>query len=358
MRAVAQRACVHVTTVSLALRNSPKLPLATRERVRAMAERMGYQPDPALCSLVAYRTRLRPPKSRLTLAYLTNWDTEWGWKNERAEARYYEGAAARAPQLGYQLEHVWLGARTLTAERLSDALRTRGITGLILASHGRKPEHPPELDWRRFCVIKIDFLPHEPAVHQVSSDQRAMIQRALRRAVAAGYRRIGLVMSEWWDRCVDAAWSAGFLAEQQTLASGDRLPMLVVPDVAREAAVPRGPFERWFALQRPEVVIGSGAYVLPRLQEMKLTIPKDVAFIDLFLDPTPDRRIAGFRQNCHRVGELAVELLVSQLHQRLLGLPQYPTATLVEGTWFDGASLPARAEPLPARPPAASSRVK
>jgi DNA-binding LacI/PurR family transcriptional regulator len=34
MREVARRAGVHVTTVSLALRNNIKLPLATRERLR------------------------------------------------------------------------------------------------------------------------------------------------------------------------------------------------------------------------------------------------------------------------------------------------------------------------------------
>lgn len=345
MSAVAQRAGVHVTTISLALRNHPKLPLATRQRLRALAERMGYQPDPALFSLVAYRTRIRPPKQKLTLAYLTNWDTEWGWKGARAHARFFEGATTRAPQLGYRLEHFWLGARNPSRERLNEVLQTRGITGLIIASHGRKPDQPLELDWRQFSAVKIDFLPHQPVVHYVTNDQRAIIQLAMKRAIAAGYRRIGFVMSEWWDRCVDSAWSAGFLAEQQALASRDRIPILAAPDGAQDPAVPRGPFERWFALHRPEVVIANSSFVLPRLAEMGISVPSDVAFVDLFLDPSPDRRIAGVRQNCHRVGELAVEILVSQLHQLTFGLPQFPTSTLVEGTWFDGASLPLREEP-------------
>jgi LacI family transcriptional regulator len=345
MSAVAKRAGVHVTTVSLALRNHPSLPLATRERLRALADRMGYRPDPALSSLVAYRTGLRTPKKKLPLAYITNWDTEWGWKDTRAHARFFAGASARAPQLGYQLEHFWLGAHGLTHESLSQTLHARGITGLIIASHGRRSEHPLDLDWPLFSAVKIDFLPHEPAMHNVTNDQRAIIQLAMRHAIGAGYRRIGFVMSDWWDRCVDSAWSAGFLAERQTLASRDCIPILVAPDVAREQAVPRGPFERWFALQRPEVVIGNSSFVLPRLAEMKISVPKDVAFVDLFLDPAPDRRIAGIRQNCHRVGELAVEILVGQLHQHTFGLPPFPTSTLVEGTWFDGASLPPRNEP-------------
>ena len=35
---IAKKAGVHVTTVSLALRNSPRLPEATRTRIRALAE--------------------------------------------------------------------------------------------------------------------------------------------------------------------------------------------------------------------------------------------------------------------------------------------------------------------------------
>jgi LacI family transcriptional regulator len=307
---------------------------------------MGYEPDPALCSLVAYRTQLRPPKKKQSIAYLTNWHTEWGWKEMRAHARFYEGASTRASQLGYQLEHIWLGARGLNLERLNHTLRERGFRGLIVGSHGQKTAHPLELDWRLFSVVRIDFLPHRPALHDVSNNQRAIIQLAMRRAIAGGYRRIGLVMSDWWDRCVDFAWSAGFLTEQRALASRDRIPILIVSDHPKDPvtprAVPRAAFERWLTLQRPDVVIGNSSYVLPRLAEMKIAVPKDMAFIDLFLDPAPDRRIAGVRQNCHRVGELAVEILVGQLQQHTFGLPQFPTSTLVEGTWFDGASLPLR----------------
>ena len=190
--------------------------------------------------------------------------------------------------------------------------------------------------------MKIDFLPHQPALHKISSDHRAIIQLAVRRAVAAGYRRIGLVLSQWLDASVDSAWSAGFLAEQQTHANRDHVPILAVPDGGGEPLVPRAPLERWLTLQRPEVLIGEGAYVLPRLAEMKVAIPKAIAFVDLCLEPVPERRIAGMRQNCQRVGELAVELVVGQLHHRTFGLPAFPTASLVDGTWFDGASLPPR----------------
>jgi len=120
MRKVAQKAGVHVTTVSLALRNHPKLPLATRQRIRAVAERMGYRPDPALFSLAAYRTRIRPPKQRLTLAYLTNWDTEWVGR-DLAPMRGFSRRDRSAPATRLPARTTfWLGARNLSSERLNE----------------------------------------------------------------------------------------------------------------------------------------------------------------------------------------------------------------------------------------------
>src|SRR5687768_16285134 len=77
---VAVRANVHVTTVSLALRNHPRLPAATRERIQALAKKMGFAPDPCVRALVAYRGRMMPRRNPPTLAYVTNWKTRWGWK--------------------------------------------------------------------------------------------------------------------------------------------------------------------------------------------------------------------------------------------------------------------------------------
>ena len=55
MADIARKAGVHVTTVSLALRNHPRLPASTRERIQALAKELGYVPDPFLRALVTYR---------------------------------------------------------------------------------------------------------------------------------------------------------------------------------------------------------------------------------------------------------------------------------------------------------------
>src|SRR5688572_14130805 len=212
---VAKQAGVHTTTVSLALRNHPRLPEATRQRLRALAEQMGYAPDPAMQALVAYRKNIGPHSSRQHLAYLTNWSTQWGWKKALGHDQFYSGATARAGELGYEIEHFWLGAPGLSHERMSTILHTRGITGVIVASHTEENDVALRLDWGKFCAVKIDFFPVATELHNVTNDQRAIIQLAMQRVTAAGYRRIGLVIPSWWDHGVRLAWSAGFLAMQQ-----------------------------------------------------------------------------------------------------------------------------------------------
>ena len=347
---VAGRAGVHVTTVSMALRNHPAIPAATRERIQGLAKLMGYQRDPALAALVAYRHRTHPNSSRQLLAYLTNWDSRWGWKDLPAHQQFFTGASESADALGYQLEHFWLGEPGMSHHRMDGILYSRGITGVILASHRRELEDPLDFDWTRYSAVKIDVSPIRQPLHVVSNDQRSIIMLAMRRALAAGYRRIGLVMPRWWDEHVDLAWSGGFLALQHRLAARDRVPILSYSNPERWEAlghsapdflVPRDRFDRWLQSHQPEVLLSYGPFVEHRLAELHLSVPRDLAYADIFLD-RPDGRTAGVHENCTRVGALAVEILAGQIQNYIYGIPQFPTATIVEGKWFDGESLPSR----------------
>ncbi|HET7535565.1 MAG TPA: LacI family DNA-binding transcriptional regulator [Candidatus Didemnitutus sp.] len=352
MAMVAARAGVHTTTVSLALRNHPSLPVETRDRLRALAAEMGYHRDPALTALVAYRRGSRPSKSNPLIAYMTNWESRWGWKEHPAHLAFFEGAQHKGAELGYRLEHFWLREAGMTHRRLSRILYARGITGIILASHEKEADGPIDFEWSHFSAVKIDSSPCSMPLHTVTNDQRTIVALAMRRVLAAGYRRVGFVMPFWWDAFVARAWSGGFLAEQQLLATSDRIPILYysTPSSTRQQAaisdhaVSQEQLSAWLREHRPEVIVSCGPFVKAPLGELGIAIPKDVAFVDIFLEK-PDGLTAGVHQNCHRVGELAVEAVAGQLQEHLAGIPTIPTATLVEGTWHDGASLPMRQGP-------------
>jgi hypothetical protein len=89
------------------------------------------------------------------------------------------------------------------------------------------------------------------------------------------------------------------------------------------------------------VIISLTPAVLGHLRRCKLRVPADVAYVDLFQQDS-GYAIAGVWENCEKVGELAVELLVHQLERNVLGLPAVPTVTSIGGVWRDGASLPTR----------------
>ena len=348
---IAVKAGVHVTTVSLALRNHPRLPETTRRRIQALAKKMGYAPDPFMRALVAYRGGVIERRNTPTLAYVTNWTTRWGWKKVTAHPDFYAGALAKAKELGYKLDHFWMRDEGMSQERLSQILYSRGINGLIIASHGREMGDALEFDWENFSAVKIDYFPHQPMLHNVTNNQCDIARLAMQKVIAAGYRRIGFVMHRGWDHAVDHLWTAGYLCEQQALTTRERIPAHLFPEPepverwlneSKEEVFPEpGAFAAWFNKHRPEVVISKGSFVLPILEKMGLRVPQDVAFVDVFLSDLSGR-IAGVRQNHTTVGALAVEILAGQLQHNKYGVPEIPTTTYVEGTWHNGASCPVR----------------
>jgi LacI family transcriptional regulator len=346
---IALKAEVHVTTVSLALRNHPRLPETTRRRIQALAQKMGYTPDPLLRALVAYRGGVIQRRNTPTLAYITNWATRWGWKKVTAHPDFYAGALEKANELGYKLDHFWMREEGMSQKRLSQILYSRGINGLIIASHGREMGDALSFEWENFSSVKIDYFPHQPALHNVTNNQCDIARLAMQKVITAGYRRIGFVMHRGWDHAVDHLWTAGYLCEQQVLAPQERIPAHLFPEPepverwlneSKSKVLPEpAAFEAWFNTYRPEVVISKASFVLPLFKKMGLCVPRDVAFVDVFLGDTQGAT-AGVWQNHTTVGALAVEILAGQLQHNKFGVPKIPTTTYVEGTWHDGATCP------------------
>ena len=57
LKDIAEKAGLSVAAVSMALKDHRSLPASTIKKVKALAKKMGYAPDPALSALAAYRSR-------------------------------------------------------------------------------------------------------------------------------------------------------------------------------------------------------------------------------------------------------------------------------------------------------------
>ncbi len=335
---IAKRAGVHPTTVSMALRNHRNLPKHTIERIRKIADDMGYRPDPALTALNAYRHQKHGATWIGTLAYITNWNAEYAWRNFSAHRRFFEGAKAQADALGYNLEHFWLGDPKYSQERINKILLSRGIRGLLFASW--LPQNDCELyfDWEQFCCIKIDYFPSNAPMNIVSNDQQSIILTAFQKLWDKGYRRIGLVMPKGWDVLVMHAWTIGYLAAQQRNPSHPALPILCY-ETEKEIGAPDQDIQieshrlkRWIDANEPDAILSFKPYIETAFRELEITPCQDIGYADLCREPE-DAHTSGVINACEQVGKAAVEALVGQINRNETGCAAIHCKTFVEGLW-------------------------
>lgn len=345
MAEVAKRAQVHKSTVSLAIRGHRSIPESTRQRISALAKEMGYRPDPTLSALVDYRTGKDTRRFTPTLAYMTNWDSCWGWSDLPTLKDHYEGAKEQADELGYRLEHLWLGEPDLTHRRMNDILCNRNIEGVVFAAFPPAAAGPLNLDWSRLCAIRIDLPAVDPPLHSVAGEYSGLVRLAVWRALNRGYRRIGLWLEEDWDRAANRAWSGGFVDAQATLPPHLRLPIFNYghDEIADPSTVLRR-LARWREEHKPEVVLGYGPVALKWAREFGASVPHDFAFIDIHLEGE-ESDCAGLYHHSKQVGRTAIDVLANQLKWNRHGIPAVATSTHVDGSWQDGPTLPRRQGP-------------
>ena len=99
MQDVANAAGYSRATVSMALRNDPVIPEATRARIRAVAEQLGYRASPLVAALMSLQRRRRPSTRDTTaIAFLTSHPTTDPARTHFSYNRMLAGASVRAAQ--------------------------------------------------------------------------------------------------------------------------------------------------------------------------------------------------------------------------------------------------------------------
>ena len=333
---IADRAKVHRTTVSLALRDHPRIPEATRARIKTVAVELGYHVNPLVSALMQSRRTGRAVK-HVTVAYVTSYSTRWGWRppfHDRPD--FFPGAAERARDFGYKLEPFWLAEPGMTPRRFCDVLSARGIHGLIV---GRLPpgQSAMELEWKRFSCVALGLTLRSPLLHHVTENHFGAARKGMQRCLERGYRRVGFVFSEANDSPrVGDRWLGAFLVLQQRCPPDDRVPPC--PLVPADEAT----FRAWFERERPDAMLAThGRPVLAWLARMGRQVPRDVGLVDLAGDH-PELECAGVYHDPAKLGALAVEMLVGLLHRNETGVPDDQHEVLLSGEWHDGRTLPPR----------------
>jgi LacI family transcriptional regulator len=333
LQEIADKAGVCRATVSLALRNHPSLPLSTRQRIRQLADKLGYRPNPLVSTLMSLNRRAKATRPKhLTLAFVTAFSHRDPW-NFYLSADLITGAAASAEKQGYHLEEFWLGDLKMTTNRLSEILYQRGVPGMIIAPLS-VPRGELEFDWSHFAAVAIGQTLAKPDLHRVSTNRFQAMRRAIRHLREKGYRRLGLAIDINQDARVDHQWAAAFEWEQQQSKAAQRTKLFLVEN---EDWTPRN-FADWFKKNRPEVVLGYDPKIISWLTELGFSVPKEVGFVHLW-NPDQSGKFAGLYHNPPAIGAAAVDFLTGMIQRNERGVPLNPQTSLLEARWVDGATL-------------------
>ncbi|MDR1282087.1 MAG: LacI family DNA-binding transcriptional regulator [Opitutaceae bacterium] len=331
IRHIADDVGMHFTTVALALRNSSKIRQATREKIQASAARLGYRPDPALTALNAYRKTVRPPHYQATLAWLNNWPCRNDLLANDTFREYFEGASARAQELGYRLETFWLHEKELPLPKLGRVLGNRGIRGLLLAPQPHSGL-TIDFDFAGFSVVSFGYSLCSPALHVVTSHNFRNMWLMLSHLEALGYRRPGLRIDKGWDKKVGFAYWGCARAYQDECGRSLKIIRMEASDHLL------ADIKKF----RPDVIVSHTA-IYEKLKGLGVKIPETVAFANL--DTRRGGDVAGICQSSLLIGRKAVDILVGMLHSGETGVPEMPLHLLVDSTWQPGSSLPDRNMP-------------
>jgi hypothetical protein len=146
-------------------------------------------------------------------------------------------------------------------------------------------------------------------------------------------------------RTVWEHWVGAYLAER--VACDD----MVAPCTAATASA--ATFHRWFARERPDVIIFGGSDVQAWLATKRVRVPEDVSLINLHV-PEGEPFLAGVRFDPAITGAEAVNQVVALVNRHELGLPAQAHDFRIHGQWVAGPSLraPSRSEATGASRPA------
>lgn len=332
LKQIAEAAGVSTMTVSFALRNSPQVSLATRQRIARLARRLGYRPDPEIARFMSYLRRDRSNGVfRGTIGFLNFQNNPDGFHGGGFYSRVLAGVRARAEDMGFALEEIWAGNPAISAKRLKSILQARGIDSIIIPPLPRDAVQL-ELDCSEFYGVTIAFTLESPRLSRVSHDHFEGIRLAMREVRKLGYERPGFVSTAQSNARVRQHWSGGFLGSSMLLPKNGQVPAFFDDDLDGRALT------SWLNRHRPDVVLSPHVETYGQLLHRGLRVPEDIGFV--LLDwSSGDPSWAGVDQHVSHLGHTAVDVLIAQRNRNEAGAPSHARTILIEGSWRSGETV-------------------
>lgn len=317
-------------TVSRALAKNPHVSEATRQKILAAAQELGYQPDPVLSSLNAYRRTRQPIEKGQTLAWITG-------QEEKHSHSFYQGALQKAAEYGYRLELFNPNAKHMTPERVMKILYNRSVSGLIFAPR-RNPHTELNIKLDNFCAVGIGYTLQSPIVDRVITDHHHNVMVGFTHLYEAGYRRIGMTTTLNTEKRIEGRRISSFLYQLELYPDVEAIP------VARYINEPEAIMKdvtAWIEKYRPDAIICHNPLIFDICDNLGLRVPEDIAVVSI----TRNERwknyeiCSGIDELYPEVGAMAVDVLVSLIRNNEYGIPSKRRIHMLEGEWNPGKTM-------------------
>jgi LacI family transcriptional regulator len=353
IREIADLTGLSTATVSMALRDSPKISAPVRKIVREAAKKAGYRPNPLLAAhWQAVRAR-RPSCYQSTIAILNDQEQVSSWAGSPWGGEILRAFDARAKELGYLTEEFHVGKfsdddRRESLVRVSKVMRARCISAYLIIYCG----HPRifldcQKSFSEFAGVFVNAqfniaVPgaktsraHLP-FHRVNPDRYANMVLLLEKLRDFGYQRPGFWPSHWMEGITAGEAAAAFDFWIRLLPAANRLPIAVKEwQLDLPIASHRPAFLRWLTRAKPDVVLCENFEVRTWITESGLRIPKDIGLAHLSLGPL-EAGWSGINPHRERIASAAADLLTAHLQRNERGTPPFPKEISIDGSWVSG----------------------
>lgn len=338
MKDIAQKANVHQSTVSLALRNDPRLSQETCRKIRLIAEELGYKPDPALRSLVAYRHMKSPKPAAHTIGLILDLHSRELYAENESYVTLLESAKIRASEMGYTVDVFWYGMDYHNSQSLDRVLKARGIQGVILGAFFH-PETRIDIDWNDYSVVKINLLPLEVKADAILSNQMFSVRVAMEKLCQAGFKRIGMAVNDLDDEQNLNMFTAGYFTSQRTfnIPLEDCIEPLIFTRKAASEIFEE--LKNWILRERLDAFLCNWNNVHQACLKAYAENGHICRFVPLDMDSTTTQ-YSGINTHHKKIGANSVDMLVYKLTSFIRGFAHPPMLSLVDPEWIESEQIP------------------
>lgn len=324
LRQIAEAAGVCLMTVSLSLRDSPKISTATRDRVHRCARELGYRPDPELSRLMKHLRTSRTSRGHTGFA-LVDLYPKAGFAENIYNRHIREGAVRRAGELGFGVTTIHGADYDLNLRGILHVVRTRGLDGLVFLPAAAPISLDASLEWHQVSVVTTSNSILAPRFHYVVPNQFGNTMRLIEQVHARGHKRVCAVFDEFFDERTGHNFTAAFKWH------GHESRILVIPQTlspTRKCEVASA----WVERHKPDAVFVQSDAVGAALRRLKRRrAPRAPEFELIALGAHNSGGHPYLDERADLVGAGAVDLLAGMMYYHETGIPAHPRTTLIDG---------------------------